>query len=549
MKKMKDSINKIFLALLSLLFLVNSCDLDQLEDPNNLTAEDVDITLLLSNVQHSYQNVTAGDKAGNEPGLNTASMQVIRMKAQFGAYTGAFTDLTATSMDQVWKYAYVEVLKNAQTVIELAGDEDGLAYHAGIAKTMSAMTLVNLVDHFNDIPWREALQGASNTNPTATSGEDVYSDALDLLNSAIADFSKDEPATLPTDYYYDNDPAKWINFINTFKIKMFLQKRLIEPEASADSINAIINSGNYITTEDGDMEYTYTSVSANPDSRHPDFANNYSSSGADDYMSNWYMNSMGYEKSVTDPRMRYYFYRQVEEAPSDDMLPCESKTDYSGYCYIGGYYWGRDHGDDDGVPSDGDSRTTFGVYPVGGAFDADDFEAASENTGLGGAGIFPIMLSSYVNFMLAESALELGTTGDARTYFENGIRQSIEKVMDFGASIADTSYVPKTADVESYVSEALARYDDPTNDDYKYTSELDVVIKEYFLALFGNGMEAYNAYRRTGFPSDIQEGVVTVGSFPRTFQYPADLVNLNSNFSQRSVTEPVFWDDESANLK
>jgi hypothetical protein len=36
------------------------------------------------------------------------------------------------------------------------------------------------------------------------------------------------------------------------------------------------------------------------------------------------------------------------------------------------------------------------------------------------------------------------------------------------------------------------------------TNKLELIIKEYFLAAWGNGIEPYNAYRRTGYPSNFQ---------------------------------------------
>ena len=74
-------------------------------------------------------------------------------------------------------------------------------------------------------------------------------------------------------------------------------------------------------------------------------------------------------------------------------------------------------------------RTVFGVYPVGGPFDDDSFRnvsgSAAVSEGLIGAGISPIMMASYTNFMLAEAALTLGTTGSARTYLENGGKRNL----------------------------------------------------------------------------------------------------------------------------
>lgn len=117
--------------------------------------------------------------------------------------------------------------------------------------------------------------------------------------------------------------------------------------------------------------------------------------------------------------------------------------------------------------------------------------------------------------------------------------------MDFGAAQAGTSpFIPTQETIDAYVAKVLAKYDAAANNEAK----LDVVIKEFHIASWGNGMENYNNYRRTGYPSDIQAHVYTPGSFPRSYQYPARLIQRNTSFTQRVVTEPVFWDDNSTTL-
>ena len=73
---------------------------------------------------------------------------------------------------------------------------------------------------------------------------------------------------------------------------------------------------------------------------------------------------------------------------------------------------------------------------------------------------------------------------------------------------------------------------------------MDVVITEFFITLFGNGTDAYNAYRRTGFPKRIQPNIdEKADGFIRSFLYPADVTGTNPNIKQKAkVTQRVFWD-------
>jgi hypothetical protein len=72
---------------------------------------------------------------------------------------------------------------------------------------------------------------------------------------------------------------------------------------------------------------------------------------------------------------------------------------------------------------------------------------------------------------------------------------------------------------------------------------LNVIISEFMVSLYGNGIDAYNAYRRTGAPttmqisSQIQE--VLLG-----LSYIQHQKQMNLSMQQRTtVTERVFWDN------
>ena len=80
---------------------------------------------------------------------------------------------------------------------------------------------------------------------------------------------------------------------------------------------------------------------------------------------------------------------------------------------------------------------------------------------------------------------------------------------------------------------------------------MDIVAREYWLATWGNGLEAYNLYRRTGKPKGSINGgsglQLTVlpnsGPFIRSFLYPSTFVNLNTNATQKANwATKVFWD-------
>ena len=560
------------LGILMLSFGFNSCEtteLQILDNPNALTPSEADADLFLNSIQIDLATFFDGDG----PGLSEEGMEVTRMIHMFGpTYTNAYA---GSDFDTNWTQAYAEILSDVRAM-EVIAEESGLYTHIGIGKAIEAYVVMTLVDYFGDIPYSEALAGADNTNPALDDDAAIYAAVESLLDEALAEFNKEELTGPTSDLFYGGDEAKWIKFVNTLKLKLYIQTRLVDSSVGG-KINSLVNGGNLILSEADDFAFTYSTTDANPDSRHPIFARNFNvAADVADYMSNSYMVRIKDEYGGTDPRTRYYFYRQsldfTEDPNEAECITQPRPSHYSSsdvFCNPGDGYWGRDHADDDGIPPDGGIRSTWGVYPIGGLFDDSRGEAIpGRNIGLQGAGLSPIMLSSFTNFMLAEGVLTAGVTGDARAYLEAGIRASIAKVQAVGEGVdyledivvaddPDTEdvdeektvrdlYVPDADDVDRYVNFVLADYDAASGED-----RVEIVVNEYFKALFGNGVEAYNTYRRTGFPSDMQPTLLeSPGDFINSFLYPDELVNQNSSASQKaSQAVRVFWAEGGPTLE
>jgi len=542
-KYIRKFITKSALAFVLIVSVV-SCESTQLEildNPNALTPDQSDLNLFLNSIQLGTNTFFQQ--------VNDEGMQVTRITNMAGpTYINAYAP---TQFNGPWSTAYATVFADVNAMIPVA-QEQGFNKHVGIAQILQAYIAMTLVDYFGDVPYSEAFTGEF-LNPNVDSGADVYAAALQLLDDGIANVKSSGPN--PTsDVFYGGDMTKWEKLANTLKIKMFLQTRLVDSQ-SASKINAIVSTGNFINDASEDFIFQYSSVNANPDSRHPQFVNNFENAGdVNTYMSNSYMDYMLNGKTMVDPRIRYYFYRQVAAVSTNPQdLPCIAESRPSHwpndivYCHPGDGYWGRDHGDNDGIPPDGALRTSYGLYPVGGPFDNDSFTATSgRDISTAGSGISPIMLSSYVHFMLAESALANNDIAGARLLLEAGVEQSLDKVINFRPDLVDEAYEPTTLDLESYVIDVLSLYDNAAGVDAK----MEVIVREYWVALFGNGVEMYNTYRRTGKPAALQPTLnASPGSFIRSFLYPNNFVTANSNVSQKpgdGIETPVFWDTNSA---
>ncbi|MBC6491655.1 SusD/RagB family nutrient-binding outer membrane lipoprotein [Flavihumibacter stibioxidans] len=521
-------------------------------NPNNPQPEAANVDLFLNRVQLGVSSV-----------FNTASSVGGKLTRQEVFYGPLYNNgYNPQSFNGVWSTAYTSVLQNANNMITLAQSQNRLI-HVGIGKILKAYTLATLVDMFGDVPYSEANLGAANTNPKADQGSAVYAACMGLLDEAIADIGSSVSSTpAPSnDLFYGGNKTRWVTAAKTLKLKLLITTRLVDAGAK-DKINALLAANDLIDTNAEDFTFKYGTKQDAPNSRHPRFNTYYTATGAGDYIGTYFMWSMTQEKALGtfgDPRTRYYFYRQKTNlgGVSEDNLPCAGiappahyVTSDAPYCWLSGGFWGRDHGDDSGIPPDGTMRTAYGIYPAGGKFDANQNVRVNINDGAQGMGIAPIWMSSFTDFVKAEAALVLGTTGDPRALLESGVKKSIATVLAYPASIGQSissDFIPTQATIDAYVNRVLEIYDNAST-----TKErLEVIIKEYYLASWGNGLEPYNSYRRTSLPSNLQPTLQTSpGVYMRSFWLPADYVNLNLNADQKAdVGVKVFWDTNPDNLK
>lgn len=562
----------IIFAAVTVLLVTASCKKrldDLLVNPNTPTLDKADVDLYFNAVQLSFADFYNS--------LSDRGMEVSRVWNQGGStYLNAFRPET---FNGVWSTGYRSVLTQINAMEPIARSQNRW-YHVGAGQLMKAYTGMALVDFFGDVPWFEAANPTQSViNPKIDKGADIYANCIALLDSAIFNLNRTQASNPTNDLYYGGNKARWITLANTLKLKAFMTTRLVDANA-ATKIAAVLATGNIIDTEPEDFVFRFGTQLENPNARHPKYNSCYrAAGGVGIYISNYLAWEMTTEKGFVDPRARYYFRRQINArngqlaANGQPALPltalaCQGQLSPGHYpagmafCMAGDGYFGRDHGDPSGIPPDNTFRTAWGIYPCGGEFDnlrnntgssASIVNVAVTLTGTPGArgaGIHPIWLSSFTHFLLAEAALVLNVSGlNARTIFDAGLRQAFAKVMNFPASMSvtpDPAFVPAATEVNFYVNSVLSAYDAAATN----TDKLNIVMKEYHIASFGNGIEPYNNYRRTGMPTNLQPMLNSQpGPFIRSFWYPTDHVTLNLNAKQKpDNTVKVYWDNGSANL-
>ena len=407
------------------------------------------------------------------------------------------------SYDNQWSNLYAGSLQDLEIIIN-QGEANGELHFVGISKIQKAYAYSILVDLFGDIPF--SLAGSDNPNPGVDLGEDIYPQLISLIDEGLQDL--DEQSTIAlgaSDLIYGGNLDNWRRMANTLKLKMYNQTRLVDPDASASQISALLTADNLINSSSQDFTWQFTSSNA-PEGRHPNFQADWAAGGLENNLSSF---MIGLMNASSDPRIPYYFYKQ------------------SG-CSLSGI-----NGGDTGNPGDDEVRAIHGVYPVGGLYDDNSCQVHNETLGLQGAGIFPMITYTNRLFIQAEAALELGTPGDPRQLLADAVNSSMVEIQALaGVNIPDD-------EDQDYVNAVLAAYDAASDDE----ARLGIIMTEKYVAMFGNGIESYNDFRRTGYPINLNTPIVANGPFPNIFPIPPIEVNANASIDPLTdLSQTVFWD-------
>jgi hypothetical protein len=534
---------------------VSSCeifDLDINDDPNN--PAEAAPRLLLPNIIYSASNTFAG-------GLNNAAHGFVGVTTSFDDF-----DLTNASFNGTWNALYTGPLKDLDGIIERSEDSP---HYLGIAQVLKAYYFSLMVDIWGDVPYSEAFRGDAGSPivfPVYDDDAAIYADLLRLLDEAVANFDRTSPVSVQGDPIYGGDVDQWKKVAKSLKLRLLIQTRKVNNNAATE-INSLLSDGDLITSASDDFIFQFGKSQA-PEFRHPWYQDAYTiGENAFSYISHQFMVEM---LDNQDPRLPFYLKRQTEtilnqDDPTDKQTtPCSQLTNcvYSYLvlnpniidrlytdkglsfgadeeAYLAGFF-GRDRSDPSGLPLDGSLRTAPGVYPVGGLYD-DEAELIGSNEGTG-AGLFPMITSWMVKFYQVEAALTLGTAGDPRALFEEAIRDQMNKVVSFGLANDPDAELPDAESVDAYVKNWLERYDAAASNENK----LAVVLKQAWFSNFGNGFESWNAFRRTGYPNDLQQPIQRVRQFALRIPYAQDDLTLNQNSGAAADVafdrDPIFWD-------
>lgn len=484
---MKNIKNKIVSVLFLVAFVVTGCEFGDInDDPSSIKAAPI-------NQQLTSLTVNVGFLAGSD--LNRYSSLI--MQQYSGQTVGATTQtqffeqfqIVGTDLNNVWSSTYATILNDAENII-VESTASNSPHYSGVAKILKAYTYQIAVDTWGSIPYSETQKLAANVKPKYDSDELIYTELINLLDQGIAEVnaptSAISPGTNSTIYpgAFSASRNNWIKFANTLKLRIFLHYSEKDATFAKSKIDALITSGVPLMTGNLDsfqMNFVDAANARNPIDQFENLR-----------LGNLVVNAkiVNLMNAKTDPRRQFYF----------TQLPAGSGQ------YVGAVA---------GAPAGPGNYSKFHTYLRGAI------------TGAVYTGAAPIRMLTFAeyNFIRAEAALRFTSPGSAQTFFQAGIRASMES-----AGVA-------SGDITAYLA---------ANGTLTGTSaqQLEQIITEKYIAGYGVVLEPWTDFRRTGYPALTLPSNAVIPYFPRSLFYPQSEIDLNpENATQKSgMNVKVFWD-------
>lgn len=480
---------------------------------------------------------------------------------QYGA-TGADFNIAAN-----WNDVYISTLTNLDAIIT-QGTKDGNMHYVGIAEVLKAYAYAQLVDVYGDVPFTQ-VNKTGITSPKFDKGADIYAAIMTLIDKGITDISSPGTNTLEPgadDVIYGGltgakskkgnsgsatATPKWVLAANSLKLKLLVQQRLVK-DVSAD-VATLVAGGNLISSSVDDFVMPFGPNGAYDD-RSPAF-NDYTATQRGNYISPWFYEIMqGRNPAIfngdIDPRMAYYFFKQSKPSVLTSN-PIEYR-DSNGFLSI---YFGSQG--PNAAQLQQNFMTILGIYPSGGRYDDGLGGTGGDASGTGAA---PYRLITYADVLYLEAEMQqIGKlAGSARTTFSAALDESFKQV-DYMITnyVKPTQAVPAIATLAAtttYKANVLAEFDNPPPlyPGYPHPDnglvgpaikQLEIIMTQKWLSSFGSAVDAYNDYRRTGYPTLFDPKNTTMAPVPagKTLGYvqPPANGNVGASSNDPELAVPV----------
>jgi len=208
-----------------------------------------------------------------------------------------------------------------------------------------------------------------------------------------------------------------------------------------------------------------------------------------------------YLKKTNDPRLRSIAVRYVGATSGTQQTPARAVIDPAVQI---------------GMPFGFDNSSISGPVKTLGLASFYDFSQADRTRMNKTTARAYLVTASQTNLLLAEAVTRGWVTGNAKDYFEAGVKAHMAQVSEM-----DANSVVSSSAVDAYLAA------NPFNS----TTALEQINTQYWISCFLNGPEAFANFRRTGFPklsANPFPGKAIKGDFINRLTYPNSEISVNS---------------------
>ncbi|HVG42418.1 MAG TPA: SusD/RagB family nutrient-binding outer membrane lipoprotein [Chitinophagaceae bacterium] len=492
--------NNIRLSIVAIIMVVvlGSCKksfLDINKDPNNATESSItpDLALAAQLSASAGRNASTYDFLQRYMGYWSAS----------GTYSRATVEMSYNINNDfgagIFSGIYYTV-SQYRSIGRKAADLDW-KFYKGITQIMEAHEMAVLVDLYGDVPYSTAFDLVGNIRPTYDKGEDIYKSLLPKIDTGLANIKAATGNDLniaTQDIMFKGNKTNWAKFANTLKLRLLLHTYKVSTFNIPAEVAKIVAEGSGFL---GNGLSASVQPGYSPDKPNP-FYNAHlfliTGAEADNYnrANNFSLNLM---QSLNDPRVSKV-YRPSKLGPSNNFR-------------------GTDYGSDPIAvnSSDNTSGPGYGLAPT-----------ASSPMWL--------MTSVEAMFLRAEAVTRGYLTGDAKTVYEDAVRESF------------TYLGLTTANANAYLAQSDSRIAWPAAGALQ--DKIAVIAWQKYFGL--NGLqpnETFTDFRRLGVvqptlsiaPERGNNQIIRRLLYPTT-EYSYNAANVASQGTITPYTPRVFWD-------
>ncbi|WP_143308007.1 SusD/RagB family nutrient-binding outer membrane lipoprotein [Chitinophaga vietnamensis] len=407
-------------------------------------------------------------------------------------------------------------VKQMESEAARLGGKDVNPYTA-LGKFFRAFYYYRMTNLTGDLPLADALQGQTIVAPKYNSQKEVFKQILQWLEDANTQLDQlvnnpDKSNTadgqvLKGDFYFGNDLSKWQRTVNSFHLRVLITLSNKTSDADLKVVeqfkNIIGNPAKYplITGMDQNLQYIYNNIN-----KYPSNPDNLGNDATRYNMSATYLNTL---VGLKDPRA------YVTAEPATQQLNQYHKKPSDITAYVGAQS-GQSQEDMSSQMSNVDTAA---------------YSLRSRSRYYSSYAAEPGIIVGYpeVCFNIAEAINRGWITGDAESWYKNGIKASLGFYGIPLSGVVSKTYAGVRYDIPfdfegSYYIQPTVKYQGNN------AAGLQQILTQKYLAFFENsGWEAYINWRRTGVPAfSVGAGTGNSGVIPKRFKYPDSERTANS---------------------